>query len=550
MLLVLPSSALDDWPSLGEQVGQRIQEGYVHGPGAKGGQPVELSPLQWVILDLAYQVFPRSHPEAGRRRWKTVVLEMTKGGAKTEIGALIAAVEADPLGPVRTVGWDGDLPLGGPLRDPYVPMLATTEEQSEDLAFGVLHQILSEPACSAADEFRVTLELVTRADGTGKIQPLAASPSARDGALTSFQLKDESHHMKTAKMHKAAATMRQNLYKRFDADPWELELTNRPEPLKDSVGEASLNEALAADRRGATEGLLYIAVRGDEQFDGVDDQGEPLINDPEVRRAAIESTRAGLWPLDTEPLVREWDDTRCDRGFYQRLWLGWPKLSEPKWWAPSHFHALPRQLEAGELITVGFDGSRTDDTTWFVACTEDGHVVPLREWSRPQGWPRGEPWKVPDVEVDGTLAEIMHLYGVVQVYADPSYWRDWLATWQGRWPDLVVAFETGGSYRKMAHSLHETQVSQDTFTFAEGRPLDAELRRHVLAAVRARPALPTWLDRDQGVEGYILGKPEDGSKIDGAMAAALAIQARRDATAGGLWERARRARRRRRTIAY
>ena len=76
---------------------------------------------------------------AGRRRFKRVGISLAKGLAKTELAAWIAACELHPEAPVRCVGWDkkGN-PIGGPVTDPYIPMVAYTEEQSDELCYGTL----------------------------------------------------------------------------------------------------------------------------------------------------------------------------------------------------------------------------------------------------------------------------------------------------------------------------------------------------------------------------------------------------------------------------
>jgi hypothetical protein len=46
-----------------------------------------------------YEVFPRRHAQAGRRRFKRVALSLRKGSAKTELAAWIAICELHPDGP-------------------------------------------------------------------------------------------------------------------------------------------------------------------------------------------------------------------------------------------------------------------------------------------------------------------------------------------------------------------------------------------------------------------------------------------------------------------
>src|SRR5690606_2356310 len=137
-----------------------------------------------------YEVFPQGHPQAGRRRFKRCALSLRKGTAKTELAALLAAVELHPDGPVRCDGWDAHgNPVGVGVTDPYIPMVAYTEEQCDELAYGALRVMLA--YSSLADDFDIGIERIMRVGGDGKAVSLATSPDARDGARTTFQVFDE-----------------------------------------------------------------------------------------------------------------------------------------------------------------------------------------------------------------------------------------------------------------------------------------------------------------------------------------------------------------------
>lgn len=127
------------YPSLGRQVCDFIETHLVYGPGDLRGEPARLDDEKRALIYRMYEVFPQDHPQAGRRRFKRVAISLRKGTAKTELAAWIAAVELHPDGPVRCDGFDaqGD-PVGVGVNDPYIPMVAYTEEQSDELAYGAL----------------------------------------------------------------------------------------------------------------------------------------------------------------------------------------------------------------------------------------------------------------------------------------------------------------------------------------------------------------------------------------------------------------------------
>jgi hypothetical protein len=199
-VLSIPDMDAKPWPTLGPQVWDWMLDNLVYGPGDLRGVPLADHPPDDEFRGLlyrAYEIYPRDHPRAGRRRFRRVGWSLRKGTAKTERAAWIAAAELHPDAPVRCDGWKrtGSRwdPVGVGVRDPYIPLVAYTEEQTEDLAYAALYTILSEGPL--ADDFDIGLERIMRPGGDGKAQPLASAPDARDGARTTFQHFDESHRL-------------------------------------------------------------------------------------------------------------------------------------------------------------------------------------------------------------------------------------------------------------------------------------------------------------------------------------------------------------------
>lgn len=188
--LVIPGQDDKPWPTLGPQVCDLLEERSVYGPGDLRSKPYVVNGEFRAVIYKAYEVFPKGHRRAGRRRFKRVGISLRKGTAKTELLAQIAFVELHPEGPVRCDGFDASgQPVGRPVNDPYIPLLAHTEEQSEELAFGALYVIVS--LSEDADLFDIGLERIMRGDGAGVAKALAGAPDTRDGARTTFQGFDE-----------------------------------------------------------------------------------------------------------------------------------------------------------------------------------------------------------------------------------------------------------------------------------------------------------------------------------------------------------------------
>lgn len=189
-VLMVPALDATPYPSLGRQVCAFIESFLVFGPGDLRGQPARLDAEKRGLIYRMYEVFPPGHPQAGRRRFKRVGLSLRKGSAKTELSAWIAAVELHPDGPVRCDGFDSrGEPVGRGVVDPYIPLVAYTEEQSDELAYGALRVILEHS--QVADAFDIGLERIMRVGGDGKAVALATAPNARDGARTTLNVFDE-----------------------------------------------------------------------------------------------------------------------------------------------------------------------------------------------------------------------------------------------------------------------------------------------------------------------------------------------------------------------
>src|SRR5690554_852446 len=143
---IVPDDDLIDgkpWPSLGGAICDLIEERAVFGPGSLKGEPAVLDDEKRAAIWKAYEVYPKGHELEGRRRHRRVRFSWRKGTAKTEFGGWITFAELHPEGETRFDGWrrvDGEwVPVGRPVRDPYIPMLAYTQEQVMELAYGVLY---------------------------------------------------------------------------------------------------------------------------------------------------------------------------------------------------------------------------------------------------------------------------------------------------------------------------------------------------------------------------------------------------------------------------
>src|SRR3546814_7427361 len=84
-MVVLIGPKVDlSFPTLGPQMVDFIEDRMVFGPGSLAGRPAKLDDEKRGALYRLYEVYPKGHRLAGRRRFQRGSLEFRKGLAKTE----------------------------------------------------------------------------------------------------------------------------------------------------------------------------------------------------------------------------------------------------------------------------------------------------------------------------------------------------------------------------------------------------------------------------------------------------------------------------------
>lgn len=519
--LVIPAIDETVWPTLGPQLCEFIEANMIFGPGDLRGERYVLDREKRGLIYRMYEVFPRGHEQEGRRRFRRCALSVRKGVAKTELLAVIAACELHPDAPVRTVAWDGDEPVGGGVTDPYIPLVAYTEEQSDELAYGALYCIISEGPLR--DDFDVGLERIIRKNGAGKAVSLATAPGARDGARTTFQGLDETHRFILPRQKAAVRTMLANLPKRKLADAWSLETTTAFEPGEQSVAEDTMAYARdVAEGKKEDARLFFFHRQASDTHDIETNKG--------LRAAIIEASGPAAEWSDIEGIAEQFDDPTADRAFLERVWLNRPTTGSTRAFDLAKWDELADegfQPEPGSLITLGFDGARWRDTTAVVGCDVDTRKLFLLGcW---KGAANDHELRELIAAVNGMVASAFATWDVWRLYCDPPYWESTVDEWAGEYGEDRVVFWWTNRFRQVGNAVrafHGAIVSGEL-----GHDGDPELRRHVANATRKD--LRVRDEEDRPLWGIEKERPDSPKKIDAAMAAILAWEACGDAIAAG-----------------
>lgn len=528
----LPAHEPDPMRTLGWGVVLWAHTWLVQPDGDLAGEPLRLTDSQVHLLLWFYAV-----DDDGRWLHNRAAMRRSKGAGKTPAAAVLALAEL--VGPVRFAGFDSvddsagfTFLVGRPVAMPWVQIAATSESQTVNTMSLVTAMV--PPGSRIRDRYGLDpgkTRIYT--PGGGRLEVITASAHAAEGARATFAVLDEVEWWLASNGgHDLAHTIRRNLGKMGGRS---LETCNAYVPGTDSVAEQTHN-AYQAQVEGRTQrrGLLYDALEAPADTDP---------RDPVSLRAGLARAYSGAPWVDIEWIVGEYLDPGTPPEMAARFYLNHIVSGEDAWVDLQEWQACgaaaraarddepPAPLRDGDLVVLGFDGSIRDDATALVACrVSDGLLNLLGCWERP---PNATDWQVDRVAVDAAFADAMDRYDVAGAYCDPPHFQDYLDRWQAEYGDLMRVKATagrpmewwtgGGHSRRMVHALERFYEAVRTGDLVhDDHPT---LTRHVGNA-RVRPTR----------SGDLIGKPFPSSpdKIDAAVAAVIAYEARNDAIAAGV----------------
>ncbi|WP_431784338.1 terminase [Streptomyces chumphonensis] len=517
-------------------------------PGRDDGEPFVPTREQAEFLCRFYEV----HPVTGRRIIHRALLSRPRGWGKSPFVGAMALAEA--CADVVAEGWDAyGEPVGRPwhsLRTPLVRIAAVTEDQTDNTWLPLLE--MARGGSLAADYGLDVLDTVIYLP-RGQISPITSSATSAKGDPACFASMDQTEEWRESNGGKRLAkVMRFNAAKLGGSV---IETPNAFTPGEGSVAEQSAADYQAIlDGRSRARGILVDHREAPPETDMSDERSlvaglrwaygdssdHPdgcVLHDPpcEPGWSPIERLTSEFWDTSNEP-----QDLRADL-LNQITHASDAWLSAPEVRATSD---LNRQVQPGERIVLGFDGSRkrargVTDATALIGCRlSDGHLFTIGVWespTRPEIGPDGQPveWRVPVVEVLAAVHEAFETYDVVGMYADPAKWESHVADWEAAYgPRLKVQatrnhpvewWMTGGRSNLIVRALEKfhTALVEGELTH-DGA---SALVRHLLNARRRKTR-----------SGIQIGKahPDSADKIDAAVAAVLAWQCRLDAVAKGI----------------
>jgi len=510
-----------EFPSLGYQVADWIEEHCVVPDGEHMGEPFRLTDEQLTYLVHHYRLKPDANQHAWQTAWKytrSLLVRPQKWGKAPLTSAMISA---EAVAPVVFAGWDAaGEPVGRPWPTPIIQVTAYSEDQTDNI-WKVLRPMIE--LGPLAELIPDTGETRINLPGSGWIEPVTSKALSRLGARITFAPQDEVGTWVSDNMRYLADTQYRGLSgtggrAALSTNAWDLSDNSVAQQIDESGDDSDYVDHVD----GRIAGLSYRNKRD-----------RARIHRKVYGDSAMKLDRNGIWisgwvnldriEIDAEKLVKK-DPAQAER-FYGNI----NTTGSGTWFEDGQWKSklLVRDRPKSEPVGLGFDGSDSNDWTGILLETMDQHqFMPVygvdnrRTVWKPKEW-NG---RVPRPEVMTAFEQIFREYDVVRAYLDPPMWSSEIVALQGKYSDKVVI--DWPTYRpKQMHfeleRLHSDVVNEESMFTHDG---DADVALCMRNAVK----------RSRSGETYILGKPSDEQKIDLAMSSTLAHAAVLDATAAGV----------------
>lgn len=510
-----------EFPTLGWQVGEWIEENCVIPDREFAGDPFVLTDEMWTFLVHHYRLKPDANPNAWEVAWqysRSMLVRPQKWGKSPFIAAMICA---EAVGPVVFAGWDASgEPIGRAWPTAIIQPTASSEDQTDNVYKALLPMIEMGPLSEVITDTGTTR--INLPNG-GWIEPVTSKALSRLGARVTFVPQDEPGTWPGGSQLEVVAdtqyrglagtggravliTNGWNLAENSVAQ--QLAESGDPDKYIDHVrAPASLSYTNKADRQ-----RIHRIVYGDSALK-LDRAGNRVSGWVNLER--IE--------LDAGALVKR-DPNQAARFFGNIPSMGSGAWLQPgQWESKLEIRDRPRSVP----VCAGFDGSDVDDWTGIRLETFDQHqFTPLyhgdtrRTIWNPAIWPGH---RTPRGEVMAAWDDIFANYDVVRAYFDPPLYASEISHLQGKYGDKVVI--EWPTYRvKPMHAALERMKTDILNPESEFTHDDC-----AFTGIHVRNAV----ERARSGNTYILGKASDQQKIDLAMSSTLAHEAVLDAIAAG-----------------
>lgn len=499
---------------------------YVKSPGGDSAGEMFLPTLEQARFALWWYAVD----ENGRYVYREGVLRRLKGAGKDPLAAAFALAEL--CGPVEFSHFDeSGEPVGKPRHAAWIQIVAVSQDQTKNTFR--LFPIMVSKRLKQEYGLEVNKFIIYSAAG-GQIEANTSSPASMEGNRPTLVLRNEIQNwVETNDGHELANVIEGNVTKIPGARA--LSICNAHIPGLDSVAERQYDAWQDVMSGKAVDvGMLYDSIEApaDTPISEIPSQKEDpegYLEGVQRLREGIEIARGDSYWLPVEDIVQSVLDTKNAITESRRKFLNQVNAHEDSWVSPQEWDRLALieplfALKPGDRITLGFDGSKSNDWTALVACrVSDGCLFLIKVWD-PAKCPNDE---IPREDVDATVRSVFSKYDVVAFRADVKEFEAYVDQWSTDFrkqikvnasPASPVAFDMRGQTKRFAldcERLQDAVIEREVFH--DGNPI---LRQHVLNARRH----PTVFD----AISIRKASKDSSKKIDAAVCCVLAFGARYD----------------------
>lgn len=465
--------------------------------------------------------------ESGKYAFRNGVFRRMKGHGKDPLAAAISLVEL--CGPVAFSHFNGSEPVGKPRHAAWIQIVAVSQEQTKNTMS--LFPVMVSTAMKQDYSLEVNKTIIYSGEG-GRIEAVTSSPYSMEGNRPTLVIRNETQWWQEANDgHELAGVIEGNVTKIPGSRT--LSICNAHIPGEDSVAERDYEAWQAVSSGQAVDvGTLYDALEApaDTPVSEIPSEKE----DPEGYEQGLARLREGIeiargdsvW-LPVETIIESVLDVKNPITESRRKFLNQVNASEDSWIAPYEWDAVADPtlvLEKGDRVTLGFDGSKSNDWTALVACrVEDGALFLVKAWN-PAVHHNEE---VPREDVDAVVRSCFERFDVVGFRADVYQFEAYVDQWGRDFKKRVkvnaspanpIAFDMRGQQKRFAFDCErflDAVIEQELCHNG-----DVTLRQHILNARRH----PTNFD----AIAIRKASKDSSKKIDAAVCAVLAFGGRQD----------------------
>ncbi len=490
-------AARDTIPAIGDRssdgralaVADFFAENFRHQKGPAAGEPFVLEPWQREFVDELYRL-----DERGNRLYKRAILGVPRGNGKSPIAAAVGLYE-----------------LMSRTDEPDIICAAAARDQA-----GVVFEYARGFAESGplAEHLVIGRREIARPETRGVLRTISADGYVAHGANPSAVIVDEAHAFTTDKQRELFEAMDTAVHKRPDAFWFLISTAGHDRSSLFGKLHADVLEQLEPEHpapgltiaRDEANGVLMHWYGAEADCDPDDEELWNAVN-------------PGSW-VTVDDLRRQRRSPSMPTSTFKRRHLNAWVAPEAERWIPSdRWQALAvpsSRIEPGAAVCVGFDGSRSYDTSAlaWASRAEDGRIdVAARVFSVREDVPHHvrHHGRIDYEDIRDSVLELAEAFDVTEVAFDPRFAEGTMDVVADRLHESAVfPVEPHSRLHREALATFERQVLEGVI-------------RHAGDPVIAEQLAWTAVDRFENGDVRRLRKLERSRPIDVSVALALAV---------------------------